>query len=90
MPTLMYILTVVLGLANLILFVMVLIKLFQVEGTGKGILGIICSLYTFIWGWMKHKEQQLTKIMMAWTALIIIQILISIILNAVVIGQQMR
>lgn len=60
------------GLASIVLFIMVLIKLFQNEGTGKGILGLICAIYTFIWGWMKHKELNITNIMIAWTALIIV------------------
>ena len=59
-------------LAGIVMFIIVLIKLFQNEGTGKGILGLICMLYTFVWGWMKHKELDITKIMIAWTALYIV------------------
>jgi len=65
------------GLANLVLFIMVLVKLFQEEGVGKGILGIICSIYTFIWGWMKHKELDLTKIMTAWSILLVVAMILS-------------
>ena len=36
--------------------IIVLIKLFQTEGALKGILGIICLLYTFIWGWMNANK----------------------------------
>ena len=71
------ILSVLAGLASFVLFIMVLIKLFQNEGVGKGILGIICLLYTFIWGWMKHKELALTKVMIGWTACIIVQMILS-------------
>ncbi len=39
-------------LGCVICLVIVLIKLFQNEGALKGILGLICGLYTFIWGWM--------------------------------------
>jgi tetratricopeptide (TPR) repeat protein len=47
---------------------MVLVKLFKTKGVLHGILGILsCSLYPFIWGWIKHKELQLTKIMAIWT-----------------------
>jgi len=73
----MVILSGLVGLANLVLFVMVLVKLFQEEGVGKGILGIICSIYTFIWGWMKHKELDLTKIMTAWSILLVVAIILS-------------
>ncbi|MEI7988581.1 MAG: hypothetical protein WCI88_06050 [Chloroflexota bacterium] len=52
--------------------ILVLIKLFKKEGVLKGILGIICMLYTFIWGWMHHKEEGITTIMWVWTAIIIV------------------
>ncbi len=69
-------------LASLVAFVsgiMVLIKLFQKEGILKGILGLICMLYTFIWGWMKAKELDLTKVMWVWTGVIILSILINVV-----------
>ena len=49
----MSILSGLVGLVNLAMFIIVLIKLFQKEGALKGVLGLICALYTFIWGWMK-------------------------------------
>ena len=67
------------SLVALVLAIMVLIKLFQKEGVVKGILGIICMLYTFIWGWMKAKELQITNIMLGWTACIFLQVIVSII-----------
>ncbi len=76
------ILVFVVGLVDLVLAIMVLIKLFQKEGVVKGILGIICMLYTFIWGWMKAKELQITNIMWGWTACIVVQVILSIILQA--------
>ena len=69
-------------IASLVAFVsgiMVLIKLFQKEGILKGILGLICMLYTFIWGWMKAKELDLTKVMWVWTGVIILSILINVV-----------
>ena len=48
----MQILSLLLSLVTFVLFILVLIKLFQKEGTLKGILGLICAIYTFIWGWM--------------------------------------
>ncbi len=76
------ILVLVVGLVDLVLAIMVLIKLFQKEGVVKGILGIICMLYTFIWGWMKAKELQITNIMWGWTACIVVQVILSIIMQA--------
>ncbi|MDQ2973923.1 MAG: hypothetical protein M3R69_00770, partial [Acidobacteriota bacterium] len=65
------------GLASLICFIIVLIKLFQNEGALKGILGLICGLYTFIWGWMNATRLNLRNIMMIWTLLIIIQLVLN-------------
>lgn len=60
------------ALGSLICFIIVLIKLFQNEGALKGILGLICSLYTFIWGWMNATRLNIKNIMMIWTLLIIV------------------
>ena len=50
--------------------IIVLIKLFQEKGVLHGILGFICGLYTYIWGWMNAPK----NIMFAWTACIILYI----------------
>jgi len=60
----------------LILFIIVLIKLFKQEGALKGILGILCGIYTFIWGWMRHKQLGITKIMTTWSILTVAAIVI--------------
>ncbi|MGD9193529.1 MAG: tetratricopeptide repeat protein [Desulfobacterales bacterium] len=52
-----------------VLFIYVLIKMFKNEGALKGILGFFCGIYTFVWGWMKHKELALTKAMAVWSIL---------------------
>lgn len=65
------------GIGSLVCFILVLIKLFQKEGVGLGILGIICALYTFIWGWINHKTQKITNIMLIWTILIIIAMILN-------------
>ncbi len=68
------------AIATLVLFIIVLIKLFKKEGVLLGILGLFCSIYTFIWGWMKHKELEMTKIMIWWSALTVAQIIGSFII----------
>jgi uncharacterized membrane protein YfcA len=60
------------GLVSFVVGIMVLIKLFQKEGVMKGILGLICMLYTYIWGWQHAKEQNITNLMWVWTVVIII------------------
>ncbi|MEJ2282790.1 MAG: tetratricopeptide repeat protein [Desulfobacterales bacterium] len=63
-------------IVGLILWVMVLIKLFKNEGALKGILGFFCGIYVFIWGWMKHKQLAMTKTMTVWSLMIVIPMLI--------------
>lgn len=66
----------ILAVANIACLVMVLIKMFPAEGPLKGILGIICGLYTYIWGWMNSSRFNLKTIMLVWTVVIILQIIV--------------
>lgn len=59
---------------NFVFFIIVLVKLFKEEGAFKGILGIIFGIYPFIWGWIKHRRLEMTKIMLLWTATIILPV----------------
>ncbi len=68
---------------SLVCWIMTLISMFNREKIILGILGILCPLWAFIWGWMKVKETQQKTLMMAWTALIIV----GIGLNFVLMGQ---
>jgi hypothetical protein len=63
-------------LGCLICFIIVLIKLFQENGVLHGILGLICSLYTFIWGWINAGRLNIRNIMLIWTLLIIVAMLL--------------
>ncbi|MHC1781775.1 MAG: hypothetical protein AB9891_03245 [Anaerolineaceae bacterium] len=60
--------------------IVVLIKLFQKEGVQKGILGIICMLCTYLWGWIHVEDQK--KIMYIWTGLIILGAFLTGIMSA--------
>jgi hypothetical protein len=64
--------------------IVVLVKLFQVEGVLKGILGLICMLYTYIWGWIKVKDPALNlqNWMWIWTAAILLGIVLNVISRA--------
>lgn len=66
------------GLGSLVCFIMVVIKLFQQKGALHGILGILCGLYTFIWGWMESGRLGIKNIMMIWTALIIVSVIVNV------------
>ena len=61
--------------------IVVLVKLFQTEGLLKGILGLICMLYTFIWGWMniKKEELKLRTWMYVWTGAIVLGVILNIV-----------
>jgi hypothetical protein len=72
----MNILVNIISVVDWVVGILVLIKLFKREGVLKGILGIICMLYTFIWGWMHHKEENITTIMWIWTAITIISLIL--------------
>ena len=63
---------VIINILCLVFFFVVLVKLFKNEGALKGILGFFCSIYTFIWGWMKHKQLGMTKIMTTWSILTVV------------------
>jgi hypothetical protein len=65
------------ALGSFICFVIVLIKLFQNEGALKGILGLICGIYTFIWGWLNANRVNIKTIMLIWTVLILLAIIIN-------------
>jgi hypothetical protein len=66
----------IVGIVSLICSIIMLIKQFKHGGVLHGIIGFItCGMWTFIWGWMKHKSLQLTKIMVLWTALMAINII---------------
>jgi hypothetical protein len=76
-------------LSGFVIFAMgivVLIKLFKKEGVLKGILGLICMLYTFIWGWMHVKEENLQNVMYIWTGLWILGIVLSVISSVSAMG----
>ena len=72
------ILGVILWIGCLICFIMVLIKLFQENGVLHGILGLICGLYTFIWGWINANRLGIKNIMIIWTLLIILSIVVNV------------
>jgi hypothetical protein len=59
----------IIGLGCLVCWIIVLIRMFK-SGVLTGILGLICGLYAFIWGWM-HSGEGLRNVMLIWTILLI-------------------
>ncbi|MBW2435533.1 MAG: tetratricopeptide repeat protein [Deltaproteobacteria bacterium] len=81
----------VLSLISLIIFIIVLIKQFKHGGVLQGIIGIItCGLWTFIWGWIKHKSLAITKIMIVWTIIQLTPIVLLGVFGAAMMGQMYK
>ena len=62
------------GLVSLVCWIMVLVKIFQSGSIGLGIVGIICPLFAFIYGWMKADEFGIRNVMVAWSVCIAINL----------------
>ncbi len=84
------IVVIILAIVQLVTFIMVLIRLFKNEGIFKGILGILCSIYTFVWGWIKHRELQLTKIMLVWSCALVLSMVLQGLVAALGVGSVME
>lgn len=67
----MGILALVCNIVSIVCLIMVVIKMFQHAGVVQGIIGIICGLWAFIWGWM-NVDKVGKNLMLAWTAVIIL------------------
>lgn len=74
MAIVMNLISIAISIGALICFIMVLIKLFQEKGILHGILGLICGLYTFIWGWLNADRLGIKTIMLIWTGLILLSL----------------
>jgi hypothetical protein len=67
-------LAILVSLGSLVCWIIVLVKIFQAGNIGMGIVGIICPLVAFIYGWMKADEYKIKNIMLIWTVLVIASI----------------
>jgi len=82
MDVLLQLLNLLLSLGSLACLIMVVIKLFKEKGVAHGILGVICGLYTFIWGWMNATRLGIRNLMMIWTAIFVLNLVIGISIGA--------
>lgn len=74
-------LSIAVGIASFVCFVLVVIEMFKRNETGIGIATIVLSVCTglgpllaFIYGWVKSSEWGLKKVMLAWTVLFVANI----------------
>jgi hypothetical protein len=86
MGALITLVAAVCGIASLVCFILVVVKMFQKGETGIGIACIVgiflCGIggiVAFVYGWIKSGEWQLQKIMLVWTACIVVNILLQIV-----------
>jgi hypothetical protein len=69
------ILAAIVGIGSLVCWIMVLIKMFQGAGVLQGILGIICGLWAFIWGWMNAGTYGIKNVMIVWSVLVVLGVI---------------
>jgi hypothetical protein len=69
--------SIIIWLAGLV----VLFNLFKQEGFLKGVLGLICMLYTYIWGWQNvgREELKLKTWMYLWTGAIVLGLILNVV-----------
>ena len=72
-------LAMLMSLGCLICFIIVVVKMFQNAGVLQGILGLICGIWAFIWGWMNAGKVGLKNVMMIWTLLLILAIILNVV-----------
>ncbi|MBL8794400.1 MAG: hypothetical protein JNM56_10880 [Planctomycetia bacterium] len=79
----LYGIMLLIGLVGLVCFVMVVVKMFQHDQTGLGIACIVLGLCTgiggiiaFVVGWMNASQWGIQGVMKAWTAVIVVQLLL--------------
>ena len=72
------ILGMVAGLGTIVCWIIILIEMFKRDSVISGIIGIICGLWAFIWGWQKVNEHGKKQIMQVWTACIIVGIICNV------------
>lgn len=66
------------GIGSLVCWIIILIEMFQKDTVIVGILGIICGLWAFIWGWMNVPKHGKRQIMQIWTACILAGIVLNV------------
>lgn len=82
----MMILYWLLAVVNLVCWIMVLIQIFKHDQIALGIVGIICGIVAFVYGWMKSAEWGIKNIMLAWTGSIVAQFIVGMLAGPVMFG----
>ncbi len=61
---------------QLVCLIIVVTKLLPTKGVLWGILGIVCGIYTFIWGWQNADRFELKNIMSIWSVAILVSLIV--------------
>jgi len=72
------ILAIVALVGMIICQIIVVVKMFQTAGAVQGIIGLICGIWAFIWGWMNAGKLGIKNIMLIWTVLILVYLVLTI------------
>jgi len=72
------ILAMVAGIGSIVCWIIILIEMFKRTSVISAIIGIICGLWAFIWGWQNVGEHGKKQIMQIWTACIIAGIVLNV------------
>lgn len=83
MAILLIALSAIASIVSFVCFIMVVIKLFQDKGVGWGIFGVLCGIYTFIWGWQNNARHNIKNIMLIWSVAFGANILLNILAGAI-------
>jgi hypothetical protein len=70
----MRILYFIAAIVQLVCWIMVLVQIFKHQQIALGIVGIICGIVAFVYGWMKSGEWGIRNIMLVWTLAFVAQI----------------
>ena len=80
----------IIQILGLIILLVMLVKQFKHGGVLHGLIGLItCGFWTFIWGWIKHKTFDLTRIMIFWTILMISPIVVMGVFGMAMVNEMM-
>ena len=71
----MIILYYLMSVVALVCWILVLVQIFKHQQIALGIIGILCPIVAFVYGWIKAREWGIKNIMLGWTAAIVLQIL---------------
>lgn len=81
------IVALVVGVANLVCLVYVLVKMYGEKGLLHALVGFFCcQLYPFIWGWIHASRLRMYDVMIFWTIITIFSIVLQVVAQLLVGG----